>query len=129
MKTIRTEQFWDSTEGDQYIRTHLPEVYHLDKISNWVVFGTITFKNKSLRHYRDNPTIKKRIHKLLHSFATALKIRLRHLVFFYSIEGDGIHRPRHIHLLIASDRLENVTPEVLCRTCQRRRESGGKEAV
>jgi len=107
MNTRRNAAFWNS---------HLPIVYHLDRIPNCAVFGTITFDDPSLRSRNGLTQIRRRLHGLLNGLAAQFKVRTRNLVFFYSIEGDGAVRHRHAHILLAGDRLENATPDQLCRS-------------
>ena len=115
MKNIRTNEYWHSSEGQSFLRSHLPDVYRLDQISNWAVFGAITFLTPSLRTAKTTSELDRQIQSFLNGVGARFNVRTKNLVFFYSVEGDGIHRYRHGHLLLANDRLENVNPTELCK--------------
>lgn len=86
----------------------------LDRISNWMIFGHLSFKEE----YQSDEAIRlKKFHLLMRDLAKR-SIGSRDLngtAWFLKQEGSRPGKRYHFHFAITSDNLENTLPETVCK--------------
>src|SRR5271165_596252 len=98
----------------RFLDQHDPIYASLDRLSNWFVYGHLTFVD---RFQRDESIRVKKFHLLIRDLAGRYvgKRDLDSVGWFLKQEGSRHGKRFHFHFALTSDNLSTIPPDTACR--------------
>jgi hypothetical protein len=108
----------DTTRDLRYQDNHDAIYASLDRISNWMIYGHLSFTDE----FQSDETLRlKKFHLLIRDLAKRFtgSRNLDAVGWFLKQEGNRNGKRFHFHFALTSDNLTRTTPEVVCRYLNR----------